>query len=126
MKARILIPLLVLLPLALPATAMAMQYAPTYTGNKFASKSQTGTCAARKVLTTAVLRCSGSGAVTIRYPFKLAAGCGPSVMASVVATGDPFTYGTRSGTNGVVQVWVRLTGVARLTVSTVTLRYYCN
>jgi hypothetical protein len=126
MKAKILIPLLALVALALPATAMAMQYAPTYTGNKYASKTQSGTCSARKVLTTAVLRCAGSGTVTVRYPFKLKAGCGPSVMASVVATGDSFTYGTRQGANGVIGVWVRLAGQARLTISTVTLRYYCN
>jgi hypothetical protein len=126
MKAKILIPLLALVALAVPATAMAMQYAPTYTGNKFASKTETGACSARKVLTTAVLRCSGAGSVTVRYPFKLADGCGPSVMPSVVAVGDSFAYGARQGSNGAVKVWVRIAGQARLTISTVTLRYYCS
>ena len=126
MKAKILIPLLAMAALALPATAMAMQYAPTYTGNKFASKTQTGACSAKKVLTTAVLRCTGTGSVTVRYPFKLKDGCGPSVMPSVVAVGDPFTYGARQGKDGAVQVWVRISGQGRLTISTVTLRYYCN
>jgi hypothetical protein len=125
MKPKLLIPLLLTVSLAVPATAMAMQYAPTYTGNKFASRSQTGTCGARKVLTTAVMHCSGTGSVTIRYPFKLKDGCGPNVMPSVVAVGDAFTYGARSGRDGSVQVWVRIAGRAQLTVSTVTLRYYC-
>ena len=126
MKAKLLIPLLALAALALPATAYAMQYAPTVTGNKFTAKSQTGACSAKKLLTTAVLRCTGTGAVTVRYPFKLAAGCGPSVMPQVAAVGGPYTYGTKLGTNQVVQLWVRVTGQSRVTVSTVTLRYYCS
>jgi len=129
MKAKILIPLLVIASLALPATAMALQYqqyAPTYTGNKYAAKTQTGTCQARRELTTAVLRCSGTGSVTVRYPFKLKSGCGPSVMPSVVALGDAYTYGARQTATGTVQVWVRIAGQARLTISTVTLRYLCK
>jgi hypothetical protein len=126
MKAKILISLLALAALAVPATAMAMQCAPTVTGNKFASKTQTGTCAARKVLSTAVMRCSGTGSATVRYPFKLKAGCGPSVMPSVVAAGGPFDSGTRVSADGTVQLWVRIAGQTRLTVSTVTLRYYCS
>ena len=126
MKAKLLIPLLALVALALPATAYAMQYAPTVTGNKFAGKTLTGSCSAKKLLTTAVLRCTGTGVVTVRYPFKLAAGCGPSVMPQVAAVGGPYTYGTKLGTNHVVQLWVRVTGQSRVTVSTVTLRYYCS
>ena len=126
MKAKLLIPLLALVALAVPATAYAMQYAPTVTGNKFAGKTLTGGCSAKKLLTTAVLRCTGTGAVTVRYPFKLAAGCGPSVMPQVAAVGGPYTYGTKLGTNQVVQLWVRVTGQSRVTISTVTLRYYCS
>jgi hypothetical protein len=126
MKTKILTPLVVIVSLALPATAMAMQYAPTYTGNKFASKTQSGTCVARKELTTAVLRCSGTGSVTVRYPFRLKAGCGPAVVPSVVALGDSFMAGTRQDKARNVQVWIRIAGQARLTISTVTLRYYCN
>ena len=126
MKAKLLIPLLALAALALPATAYAMQYAPTVTGNKFSGKTLTGSCSAKRVLTTAVLRCTGTGTATVRYPFKLAAGCGPSVMPQVAALGGPYTYGTKLGTNHVVQLWVRVTGQSRVTVSTVTLRYYCS
>lgn len=126
MKAKLLIPLLALVALGLPATAYAMQYAPTVTGNKFAGKTLTGSCTARRVLTTAVLNCSGTGAVTVRYPFKLGAGCGPSVMPQVAAVGGPYTIGTKLGANNVVQLWVRVTGQSRVTVSTVTLRYYCS
>lgn len=127
MKTKILIPLLAAVALAVPATAMALcQYAPTYTGNKFGGKTVTGACGVQRVLTTSVMHCSGAGSVTIRYPFKLKAGCGPSVMPSVVAAGDNFAYGARSGKDGSVQVWVKLAGQGRVTVSTVTLRYYCN
>ena len=126
MKLKLLIPLLAMVALALPATAMAMMYAPTYTGNKFASKTVTGACGARKVLTTAVLRCTGAGSVTVRYAFGLKAGCGPSVTPSVVWLGDQPTYGTNLRKTGGVVLWVRTSGESKVTISTVTLRYLCS
>jgi Na+/melibiose symporter-like transporter len=126
MKLKLLIPLLVLVALALPATAMAMMYAPTFTGNKFGSKTVTGACGAQKVLTTAVLRCTGPGSATVRYAFGLKAGCGPSVTPSVVWVGDQPSYGTYVRKTGGVVLWVRTSGASRVTISTVTLRYLCS
>jgi hypothetical protein len=125
MKPKILIPLLTVVALALPAAAMAGLLVPTKTGNMFASKTQSGTCVAKKVLTTAVLRCSGSGAVTVRYPFKLQAGCQPNVTPSVDWMGDAPTYGAKQTASNAFVLWVRTAGQSRVTISTVSLQYYC-
>ena len=126
MKTKLLIPLLAMVALAFPAAAMAMLCAPTTTGNTFGTKTQTGACAAKKALTTAVLRCTGPGSVTVRYVFGLKKGCGPSVTASVDAQGDQPTYGTSLRPKGGVVLWVRTSGQSKVIVSTVTLRYLCN
>lgn len=122
---RLLIPLLTCLALALPATAFAMQYAPTRSGYNYAAKAATGSCTVSRsrLLGTATLRCSGDGTATVRYAFTLPRGCGPSVMPWVDAIGGP-SYGTTEKA-GKVSLWVRTSGQSRVIISTVSLRYYC-
>jgi hypothetical protein len=125
MKTKLLTLLLVVTALALPATALAMQCAPTRTGDQYASKRATGTCSVTKGILVAVLRCTGSGSATARYTFKLKDGCGPSVVPWVDALVGTPAFGSNQK-DGNVTVWVRTTGQSRVVLSTVSLRYYCK
>lgn len=123
---RLLIMLLAGVSLALPATALAMQYAPTVAGSKFASRTVTGSCTVTRsrLAGTATLRCPGNGSATVRYPFTLPSNCGPSVSPWADATGDPSYGATQKA--GKVILWVRTGANTRVVISSVSLRYLCS
>jgi hypothetical protein len=125
MRTKLLTSVLAVAALALPATALAMQCAPTRTGDQYTSRTATGSCSVTRGSDTATLRCSGTGAASARYTFKLKDGCGPSVVPWVDAQVGIPAVGSRQH-DGIVTVWVRATGQSRIVVSTVSLRYYCK
>jgi hypothetical protein len=113
------------LALALPATAMADACMLTHLGANTSSRTVKGTCVTRKLtLTSALLmRCDGAGYAIARYDFRMPDGWSGTASAHVDAVGD-LSYSLVKLDATHVRVIVRITGPAKLVVSSVSVGFY--